>query len=87
MTLNFAWQELYRIALIELRPEELPRRIAEAEKAILQRIAELRSDDCSSTEEFRALDDALLGLRALAMSECPQLLSAVPQLAQSEVIS
>jgi hypothetical protein len=70
MNTNLAWPELYRDALLELRPEELPRRINDAEKAILQRIAELRRDDYDSEEESRALDDALRGLRVLARTEC-----------------
>ena len=58
MTMSTAWRELYRAALLELRPEELRPRIDEAEKAIQERIVELR------------LEDALRGLRVLAATEC-----------------
>jgi hypothetical protein len=67
---TFGWQELYRAALLELRMEDLSERIEEAEKAIQQRIAELRSDDSGTEEECHALDDALRMLRALAVTEC-----------------
>ena len=70
MTLNVAWRELYRAALVELQPEELRQRIADAEKAIQQRIAELRRNDSDPGEELRELDDALRGLRILANTEC-----------------
>jgi hypothetical protein len=86
MTLNPRWQELYQAALIELRPEELRRRIEDAEKAILARIAELRRDDSSSADELRALDDAMRGLRVLAATECrPSLIR--PDQTESEVAS
>lgn len=70
MITNEAWRELYRSALMELRPEELRRRIAVAEKAIEQRMAELRQQDAGFEEERRALDDALRGLRVLKATEC-----------------
>ncbi len=50
MTMNVGWQELYQAALLELRPDELRRRIDEAEKAIQQRIVELSRNDSSSEE-------------------------------------
>jgi hypothetical protein len=64
------WQELYQAAMLELRPDELRRRIDDAEKAIHQRIVELTQNDASSEGERRAIDDALRGLRALASTEC-----------------
>jgi hypothetical protein len=70
MTMQVGWRELYQAALLELRPEELRTRIDDAEKAIQQRIAELRQDDSSSNEELRALDDAMRGLRVLIGTEC-----------------
>lgn len=69
MTIKFAWQEKYTEALLELSREELPRRIDAAEKAIYQRIEELKYPGFNSTEERCAIDDALRGLRALARSE------------------
>jgi len=75
------WRELYRTALLELRPEDLRWRVAEAEKAIQQRIVELRQDDSSAGEERRALDDALRSLRVLITNECgpPHSISPVPE--------
>jgi hypothetical protein len=70
VTLNFAWQEIYRKALIELSREELPRRIQDAENAIHQRIEELRRTGECSSEEQQAIADALRMLRVLAQSEC-----------------
>jgi hypothetical protein len=69
VTNKFAWQEQYTEALLELSREELPRRIDAAEKAISQRIEELKFAGFSSTEERWAIDDALRGLRALIRSE------------------
>jgi hypothetical protein len=87
MTTNIGWQELYRAAMLELRPEQLRLRIDDAEKAIQQRIAELRQGDSSSAEELRALDDALRGLRVLASTECKSTQSILSGLASSEVTS
>jgi hypothetical protein len=79
MTTSIAWREQYRTALLELRLEELPARINDAEKAIHQRIIELRQDDCDSNAELQELDDALRGLRTLASTECksPALIPSV----------
>ncbi len=70
MTMTEAWQDLYKAALLELRPEELSQRIDAAEKAVLQRIADLKRSDSWSPDEAQALDDALRGLRVLANTEC-----------------
>ncbi len=70
MNPKFAWQELYRSALLEPRVEELQQRIAVAEAAIQQRIAELHMDDSTAEEERHALSDALRMLRFLAITEC-----------------
>jgi hypothetical protein len=86
MTMDVGWQELYHAALLELRPDELRRRIDEAEKAIQQRIVELSRND-SSSEERRAIDDALRGLRALASTECKPPVSAHSGLAQNKATS
>jgi hypothetical protein len=61
--------------MFELRPDELRRRIDDAEKAIQQRIVELTQNDSSSEEERRAIEDALRGLRVLASTECKTPLS------------
>jgi hypothetical protein len=87
MTLNIAWQDLYQAALLELRPEELRLRIEVAERAIQQRIAELRRDDSSSSDESQALDDALEGLRVLASTECEPVSSTVSGLIKREMAS
>ncbi len=80
MTLTHAWQEQYRAALIELSPERLGPRIAEAETAIRQRISQLKQTDAATQEEMRSLDDALRGLQVLERTECKPL-SAAPRLA------
>jgi hypothetical protein len=87
MTMNVGWQELYQAALLELRPDDLRRRIDEAEKAIQQRIVELSRNDSTSEEERRAIDDALRGLRVLASTECKPPLSTNPGLAQNKTTS
>src|SRR5260370_18633883 len=51
MTMNVGWQELYQAALLELRPDELRRRIDEAEKAIQQRIVDLSLKSATSREK------------------------------------
>jgi len=81
MNMNAGWQELYKAAMLELRPDELRRRIDDAEKAIRQRIVELTRNDSSSEEERRAIEDALRGLRALASTECKSPLSTPSGLA------
>jgi hypothetical protein len=85
MTMKFAWQEKYTEALLELDRSELPRRIDTAEKAIYQRVEELKQADASSAEELWAINDALRGLRALARSECPPRHSLESSAAHSEV--
>lgn len=70
MNPTYGWQELYQSAVLELRIEDLPQRIAAAENAIQKRIIELRSDDSGAAEERLALDDALRMLRFLVVTEC-----------------
>jgi hypothetical protein len=69
VTTKFVWQEQYAEALLELSHDELPRRIDAAEKAIYQRIEELKYAGVTVCEERCAIDDALRGLRVLARSE------------------
>jgi len=65
-----AWQERYQEALLELRPEELPRRIKIAEKEISERLEEIsRRGDISDVEQ-QGLEDAMRRLRVLAQTEC-----------------
>jgi hypothetical protein len=87
MNTQVGWRDLYRRALLELRSEELRMRIDDAERAIRQRIGELRDADSSSEEESRALDDALRGLQVLASTECKSQQSTLSGLTQTEVIS
>jgi hypothetical protein len=70
MDIKYLWRDLYQAALLEVRPEELWQRIGEAEKAIQQRIEELRCSDTSSEDECQALDDASRMLRFMASTEC-----------------
>jgi hypothetical protein len=70
MMTTSTWQERYGEALLELRPEELPRRIEIAEKAISERLEELaRSGDASGSEQ-QVLNEAMRALRVVAQSEC-----------------
>ncbi len=88
MDKKYSWQEFYEAALLELRPEALQQRINEAEKAIQQRIAELRRNDSSSAEEEgHALDDALRMLRFLASTECKIPGATVPGPTQGQATS
>ena len=87
MANDSAWREFYRVALLEVRAEELRQRIAAAEKAIQQRIVDLRRCDSSSQEEMRDLDDALRGLRVLAGTECKSAGSTVSGLVEGRVTS
>ena len=87
MTNDSAWRELYRVALLELRTEELQRRIAAAEEAIQQRIVDLRRCDSSSGQEMQELNDAMRGLRLLASTECKSTGSTVSGLVQGRVTS
>jgi hypothetical protein len=64
------WQQLYQAALLEVRPEQLRQRIAGAEKAMEQRLEELKHSDPGSSDEQRAIADALRRLRVLADREC-----------------
>jgi hypothetical protein len=69
------WHALYDAALFETDRRKIPLRIAEAEKAILNRVRELFVVNTDHIEEDQILDDALYTLRALrklcrAGSEC-----------------
>jgi len=58
------WRELYKAALFETNKQELPRRITEAEKALIVRAREPFSLSGNRKEE-QAIDDALYALRSL----------------------
>jgi hypothetical protein len=70
VTTNFVWREKYTEAMLELNHEELPHRIDAAEKAIYQRLEEVKQAPNTDAEEMWALSDALRGLRVLANAEC-----------------
>ncbi|PYX83723.1 MAG: hypothetical protein DMG70_09030 [Acidobacteria bacterium] len=59
------WKELYEAALFEFDSQQLPERIAVAEKAVTERRRELTENGGDRQEEQEALDDALFGLSAL----------------------
>ena len=60
-----SWHSLYQAALFETDRDLVPARIAEAERAIMNRISELFAVDSDHIEEDQILDDALYALRAL----------------------
>ena len=62
---HLPWHDLYQAALFETNREQIPLRIAEAEKAVLCRIKELFTATHDHIEEDLVLDDALYALRAL----------------------
>lgn len=59
------WHALYQAALFEKDRRKLPTRISEAERAVLNRIRELFTENGDHIEEDLILDDALYALRAL----------------------
>jgi hypothetical protein len=65
-----SWRELYKAALFESDRSKLPRRIADAEQAIIARARQLFGTDTDNIEEDQALDDALYALRALQSCLC-----------------
>ncbi|MGA9393086.1 MAG: hypothetical protein WBV69_21830 [Candidatus Sulfotelmatobacter sp.] len=68
------WRELYTAALFESDKGRVPKRIADAEQAIVARAGELFLAASDTIEEDQALDDALYALRAL--QNCLQLQTA-----------
>jgi hypothetical protein len=60
-----SWHSLCQAALFETNRELIPARIAEVEKAILDRVKEFFGVDSDHIEEDQILDDALYALRAL----------------------
>jgi predicted aspartyl protease len=66
------WHALYQAALFETDRRMIPARIAEAEKAILNRVRELFVVNTDHIEEDQVLDDALYALRALRNCVAPE---------------
>jgi len=62
---SLAWNALYQAALFETDRNKVPRRIEEAENAILSRMKELFVIAADHIEEDVVLDDALYALRGL----------------------
>ena len=62
---NNCWREVYRAAILELDPTQLPERILEAETALILRAKELFQDGGSDGQETQDLDDAMYALQAL----------------------
>jgi hypothetical protein len=62
---NRNWDELYVAALFETDKSRIPDRIAEAQRAIVDRARYLFSSGADTIEEDQALDDAMYALRAL----------------------
>jgi hypothetical protein len=60
--------DIYHSALLEVDPERLPTRIAEARVAVEKRLTELTLRSGNETK-LQALADALQNLRVLARSE------------------
>jgi hypothetical protein len=63
------WADLYRAGLLEIDRSKLPNRIAEAEKAIRERLWQLGSSE-DRREERQALLDALRNLEVLRRFYC-----------------
>ena len=60
-----SWRQLYEAAMLELDPEKLPERIAEAQKAIEKRVLFLARERASSKAEKDALVDAHVAMDEL----------------------
>lgn len=59
-----SWRKLYQAALLEFDVHQLPQRIAEAQKAIGERVVELRPNGDTNSEK-EALQDARFALNDL----------------------
>jgi len=69
---QLGWHSLYQAALFEADRNMVPRRIAEAETAILARLKELFTVESDHVEEGQIPDDALYALRALRNCVAPE---------------
>ncbi len=68
------WREVYQAALYEVDTDKIPRRIAEAEKAVVLRARELFQEAGDNGQETEALDDVMYALHALESN--PQMRSS-----------
>jgi len=62
------WRYFYKAAILELDSTNLPGRIAEAEKALIERARELFQESGDNLDEKQAVDDAMHALHALRRS-------------------
>ena len=63
-----SWKELYQAAICESDLNELPRRITDAETAMVMRARDLLYTSGDKSEEDESLDDAMCILHALRSS-------------------
>jgi len=61
----FLWRDQYQAALFETNNEKMVKRIALAQRALIQRARELFLKPGDNLEEEQAIDEALRALRAL----------------------
>jgi hypothetical protein len=61
--LDTNWQDIYQHALVETDPAKMPYQIAEAKKAVLDRVEQLHTKPVC--DENRLLQDAIRVLRIL----------------------
>ena len=70
------WRELYKAALFEADRQELPSRLADAEKVLMLHARELFAISSVRTEECHAVHKGLYALRALR--DCLKLNTSQP---------
>ena len=58
------WQEVYRVALLEVNGQRMPERISAAHKAIAERLREIEASSDHQAERVR-IGDALRALSVL----------------------
>ena len=63
-----SWKELYQAAICESDLDEIPRRITDAETAMVMRARDLFYTSGDKSEEDESLDDAMCILHALRSS-------------------
>jgi len=71
MNVDYEWQRPYVAAVLETDRSKLSQRIAEAHAAIKARVGELSRDHMGTSEEGKAIDSALGGLKILS-EEVPE---------------
>lgn len=66
MRAEYAWEEVYKAAIVETDDGNLPNRVRAANAAIDSRLHELLMDHGGTPEKRRAISDALAGLNVLS---------------------